>query len=272
MAFQVDADYVKARALPTLIGIGARYANVINPAEIQERVMEEKHLAEQRLSTRFEITEFRGWMGPGSRPEDIPAIPAAPPLPAVEAVEYEGPYQWPSLAPGAGYLEWRMNYRPVIEIIKGTLVLPGTIQPGIDILSEWLRTDSLGGEGTLMPRYGMAALVLPNLPFGLFQFMKSRIPKSMLWNYSAGMGEHEWRLYPQINRMVALKTAIGLLPTLSLRINPSGATSTSADGLSVSRKSGYAFLDIEERLKKEYEAIEQQTLDAWDGNSGLVIM
>jgi hypothetical protein len=272
MAFEVDADYVKARILPTLIGVGARYANVISPDEITLRVQEERHLAEQRLSTRFELTEFRGWMGPGARPEDVPPVPATNTTPAVEGIEYEGPYQWPSLAPGAGYLEWRLNYRPVIEIIKGTLVLPGTTQPGIDILSEWLRTDSGPGEGTLMPRYGMAALVLPNLPFGLFQFMKTRIPKSMLWNYRAGMGAKEWRLYPQINRLVALKVAIGLLPTLSLRINPSGALSTSADGLSVSRKSGYAFSDIEERLKKEAEMIEQQTLDAWDGNSTLVVL
>jgi hypothetical protein len=272
MAFQVDADYVRARILPTLIGPTGKYPNVISRDEIQALVDEEKAKTQEELSTRFEITEFRGWMGPGVRPDDVLAVPPTPPDdPGHYAIEYEGPYMWPSMSPGSGYLEFRLNYRPIHQIYKGQLVLPGTTAPGIDIISEWMRTNSIQGTGTLMPRYGMSALILPNLPFGLFQFMKTRIPDAINFNYEAGMGVKEWRMFPFVNRLVALKAAIPLLRTLSLRINPGGLTSQSADGLSISRKSGYVFEEIHKAMSSEAEELKMKVIDHWDGTSEMTI-
>jgi hypothetical protein len=273
MAYEVDADYVRARILPTLIGLTGKYPNVISREEIQACVEEEKAKTQEDLSTRFEITEFRGWMGPGARPEDVAAVPPDPPHdPGHYAIEYEGPYMWPSMSPGSGYLEFRFNYRPIHQIYKGNLVLPGTTTPGIDIISEWFRTDSIGGTGTLMPRYGMSALILPNLPFGLFQFMKTRIPESILFNYEAGMGAKEWRMFPYVNRLVALRAALPLLRTLSFRINPGGLTSESADGLSISRKSGFVFEDMWKQMNDEAEGLKMKVIDHWDGTSEMAIM
>jgi hypothetical protein len=90
--------------------------------------------------------------------------------------------------------------------------------------------------------------------------------------YRAGMDEQDWNRFPQINRLVALRAAIACLPTLALRINPTQVTSKSADGLSISRGSGYVFKDFEERLEKEAEAVQTQILDAWEGSSALSIL
>jgi len=189
----------------------------------------------------------------------------------VPPVEYEAPYQWPNTAPSAGYLTWRLRVRPVVELIGGKLVLPGSFQPGVVLNRDWLRVDPLG-EITLMPQYGAAALVLPNLPFGLFNWMSQRIPEAVLWDYRAGMQDFHWRRFPQINHLVALRTACALLPTLSQKINPTSLTNESADGLSISRKSGYIFADLEERLSKEADAIQGQVLDAWEGSSALAVL
>lgn len=279
MAFEVDPDYVRSRVLPGLIGNGARYANKISGDIIKDRIYEEKRALEQRLSTRFRLTEFRGFLGPGARPDNTPYIPAVPPsidnplgTPEVLAVEWEEPYLWPSISPGPGYLSWRLNIRPIHELILGELVLPGTEQPGIQLKPDWFRLHVISGEMELMPKYGTAALILPNLPFGLWVWMAQRIPGSMLWHYIAGMTESDWIRFPQVNHVVAVRAAINILPILSQIINPSGVITSSADGLSVTRKNGYVFADLEDRLKKEAEAMEMNVLDAWDGHSDMVLL
>lgn len=271
MPFLVDADYIRGRVLPTLIGPGARYAGVLDPQDIQDTVVQVAREVEQQLSTRFSVTEFRSWMGPGARPENVPAVPPSEGGPGAMAIEFIDPVPWPSQSPGPGYLTFLFPFRPLYEIVKGTLQLPGTATPGLQLQPDWFRVDAHKGEATFMPKYGSSAMVAAQLPFGLWQLVSQRLPDSLLWTFRAGLTESDWTRFPQINRLVGLRVACKLLPTISNKINPSGATSSSADGLSVTRKSGYVFADLEERLTKEADALLTVVLDAWDGTSSLSI-
>lgn len=276
MGFIVDATYVKSKILPTLIGTGARYAGVVDDTTLGDFVAMAAAEVQQRLSTRFSVTTFKGWLGPGVRPANTAPVvgdPAAnPPVLPVEGIEYEPPYQWPNISPSLGFLNWRFRVRPVVELVGGYLQLPGSYAPGLELQPDWFRLNFYSSEGTLMPSYGAAALVLPNLPFGLFNWMHQRIPEAVLFNYRAGMTDAEWALFPQINRLVGLRAGLRALPALSMKINPGGLTSQSADGLSQSRSSGYVFKDLEERLKGEADDIQSQVLDAWDGTTALNIL
>jgi hypothetical protein len=272
MPLQVDSAYVRSQILPTLIGHSGRYAGSADPFLLGRLVNEAVREVEQKLSTRMAITHFKGWMGPGARPGNTPAVAATDTTPAIEAVEYEPTYQWPSIAPSDGFLHWQLNVRPVQELLGGDFQIPGSFSPGIHIKQDWMRVDSVTGEIVLMPQYGAAAMVLPNLPFGLFNWMQQRINHSMVWEYRAGLSESDWDRFPQINRLVGLVAALKYLPVLSLKINPSGVTSQSGDGLSQSRSSGYVFADMDKTLREEAEAIKTQVLDAWEGSSALGIL
>ena len=272
MPLQVDASYLRSRILPGLIGLSGRYANFADPDSLDAAVAEGIREVEQRLSTRVEITHFKGWLGPGAMPENVPSAPATESTPAVEAVEYEPSYSWTSMSPSDGFLHWRLNIRPLQEVLGGSFRIPGSFAPGIEIKPDWMRPDPYTSEIVLMPQYGSAALVLPNLPFGLFNWMQQRINHAILWEYRAGMSASNWSRFPQMNRLIALRAAIKYLPALSLKINPTGLTSQSADGLSQSRSSGYVFKDLEERLAKEADDIQSQILDAWEGTSSLGVM
>jgi hypothetical protein len=268
MPLEVDPDYIRNRMLPHLIGKNGKYASAIPNELIEDHLADTITEVEQRLSTRFKITTFKGWMGPGPLPDP----PAPDPLhPEVEAIEYEGPYLWPSISPGPGYPSFRVNIRPVIELVAAKLILPGANQPGADLNRDWFRVDSMG-EMVLMPSYGAGAFMTPQLPFGLFNWYNQRIPEALLFEYRAGMNEYHWRRFPQISHLVGIRTAIQLLPALSQRINPTGLTSESGDGLSISRKSGYVFADLEERMKKEGDETLSQILDKWDGTASLSMM
>jgi hypothetical protein len=270
MAFKVDAAYVRDTVLAPLIGRGARYEGVLSSTVVEEFVAEAKLATEQRLSTRFVPTDFSGWDGQGSRPG--PTAGDATAVPPILPAEVEPAYMWPAISPGLGFLSFRLRMRPVLEFYGGYLRLPGAPAPGVDLLPRWFRVESYTAEITLMPDFGGASLVMPNLPFGLFNWMKQRIPDGVLMKYRAGMDEQDWNRFPQINRLVALRAAIACLPTLALRINPTQVTSKSADGLSISRGSGYVFKDFEERLEKEADAVQTQILDAWEGSSALSIL
>jgi len=272
MPFIVDADYVVSRVLPTLIGPTGRYAGVFQDEDIQERVDEAAALTQQRLSTRFAPTTFNSWSGPGAKPLNVPADPEA--VPAVEAVEYEGPYMWPTVPANAGFLSFRLRVRPVIELLPGChLRLPGTISPGLTLNREWFRLNAMSNEITLMPTYGTGTLFTTALmPYGVFNFISQRLPDALDLNYRAGMTADDWIRFPQVNRLVALRAGISLLPILSMRINPAGLTSISADGLSQSRGSGYVFKDLEDRLTAEADGIQNQILDAWDGTAALSVL
>ena len=272
MALEVDSDYVRSQILPTLIGHAGRYANHADPYLLGTLVQQAIRKVEQRLSTRVAITHFNGWLGPMARPANVPAVPATDTTPAVEAVEIEAPYHWPSITPSDGFLTWKLNIRPIQEVIGGNFIIPGSNTPGIFLKPDWMRVDTNMGEITLMPQYGAAALVLPNLPFGLFNWMQQRIAHSTLWEYRAGLSESDWDRWPQINRLIGLEAALKFLPVLSFKINPSGVSSESGDGLSISRSSGYVFKDMAATLQEEADSISTQILDAWDGNMALGVL
>lgn len=269
MPLVVDAAYVRDTVLAPLIGRGARYENVVNPEILAEFVNEASRAVQQRLSTRFVPTVFNGWDGGGPRPRNTAATAGPPPT---DPIEIEGPYDWPSLSPGPGFITFRLRIRPLQEFISGHLRLPGAPAPGVDLRPDWFRIDPYFGNLILMPNFGGAALVMPNLPFGLFNWMRQRIPDGVTFSYRAGMTEDDWILYPQVNRLVALRAAIAALPTLAQKINPTQVTSKSADGLSLSRASGYVFKELEERLSKEADAIQTQVLDSWEGTSALSVL
>jgi hypothetical protein len=144
----------------------------------------------------------------------------------------------------------------------------------VPLQADWIRCEyrKPGGEIVLMPLYGSTPFVLPQLPLGVLGFMNQRLPDAVIWNYTAGMREGDFRRYPQLNRLVGLLAGLQLLPGIGQRINPTGATSSSADGLSVSRSGGYALKDMDERLKTEAEAIQNQIIDAWDGTLGFQVL
>lgn len=269
MPLLVDGPYVRDTVLAPLIGRGARYEGVVNPTFLTGFVDQASRAVQQRLSTRFVPTQFTGWDGVGARPTNTAATIGPP---ATEPIEIEGPYLWPSLSPGPGFLVFRVRIRPILQLIGGKLRLPGAPAPGVDLKPEWFRIDPYFGEATLMPNFGGASLVMPNLPFGLFNWMRQRIPDGVIFNYRAGMTEDDWAMYPQINRLVALRAAVMALPTLAQKINPTQVTSKSADGLSISRTSGYVFKELEERLSKEADDIQTQVLDAWEGTSAISIL
>jgi len=272
MPMEVDVEYVRSQVIPGLIGMGSRYADLVDPFWIKSKIKEAVREVEQRLSTRVQVTHFQGWLGPGPKPPNLPGSPATDSAPAVEPQEWEGSYSWPSMSPSDGFLSWRLNHRPLQQVLDGHFLIPGSFVPGIEIKASWIRPDPLSGECVLMPQYGSAALVLPNLPFGLFNWMQQRIGHSMIWEYLAGLSESDWDRFPMINHLIGLRAAISYLPILSMRVNPSGATSVSADGLSISRSSGYAFHDLEDRLKAEADDMQNQVLDAWEGPSALTIL
>jgi hypothetical protein len=272
MAFEVDAEYVRSQILPSLLGIGSRYGNEVDPILLQGKVLEAVRVTEQRLSTRIQVTHFKGWLGPGPKPPNVPGAEATDTTPAVEPLEWEGPYAWVAISPSDGFLTWKLNIRPLQQLLGGYFMIPGTTAPGIHIEASWMRVDPTKNEIGLMPRYGSAALILPNLPFGLFNWMQQRIDKATLWEYRAGMSDSDWDRYPQLNHLIGLRAAMDYLPILSARINPSGVTSQSADGLSISRSSGYVFKDLEERLKAEADEYQSQIQDSWEGTSSLMIL
>ena len=186
MAFKVDAAYVRDTVLAPLIGRGARYEGALGVSVIEEFVAEAKLATEQRLSTRFTPTNFSGWDGVGSRPGPTNADPTA--IPPVLPAEIEPAYMWPNMVPGLGFPTFRMRVRPVLELYGGILRLPGAPAPGVNLKPEWFRVESYTAEVNLMPNFGGASLIMPNLPFGLFNWMRQRIPDGVIFQYRTGEG------------------------------------------------------------------------------------
>jgi hypothetical protein len=93
----------------------------------------------------------------------------------------------------------------------------------------------------------------------------------VLLHYKAGLGADGIKRIPRIKRLVELRSAIRLLPSLSLIVNPTGVTSQSGDGLSESRASGFVFKDLEDRLQHEADEHLNAILDRWDGPQFMVL-
>lgn len=266
MPLNVDATYIRSNILPGLIGTGAKYATAVTDPQLEEALAIAQGFLEQRLSTRFQVTEFQGFFGPGLRPDDSPS--STPPL------EYEDAYMWPSRTPGEGYLRWEPRIRPLVQVKGGTLYLPGVSVAPVPLQADWVRAEyrKPGGEIVLMPLYGSTPFALPQLPFGFISLAEDRIPVAVLWNYTAGLRDGDFARFPQLRRLVGLTAAIQVLPGLAMQMNPTGLSSQSADGLSVSAGNAYRLKDYEERLKTEQQDLLNEILDAWDGTLGLAIL
>jgi hypothetical protein len=68
-----------------------------------------------------------------------------------------------------------------------------------------------------------------------------------------------------------MRSTLALMPMLSSLLNPTAISSQSADGISQSRKSGFIFADLAEKLEKDCETLTNELLAAWDG-PGLFVM
>lgn len=244
---------LRAGLLQGLIGPGATFASLLDGV-LLDAIVEAESQVEHELSTRFDVTEFRGFMGPGASP-------------AVDGVEFEGPYAWPGAQPGDRFPVWQTRIRPVIELKAVTVSFPGGLTSPVDLGLGWFRVDHLLGEVTLAPQGSAAPLYFQGLAAPFVGMGGHQIPSSVLLNYTAGLGPAGLKRYPKVNRLVGILASVQLLPQLSLLANPDILTSISADGLSQSRASGYVYKDLEDRLIREAEEVKSQILALWEGPS-----
>lgn len=250
-ALGLGPSILRQGLLRGLIGPGAPHESFPDD-ELAEALLDATSSVEQDLSTRFRVTTFRSHPGPG-------------PAPAPRgADDVEAPYPWPSPLPGEGFIRLQTRVRPVIEVLGMQIVLPGAVGGRVEIPSSWFRLDSLAGEVVLMPSLGGPALAF-GLPLAFPALFASRLPQSLLLTYRAGLGAAGLARWPKLRRLVLLRAALQILPALAPLANPGFLTSLSADGLSQSRASGYAFKDLEERLSGEADALKGTFLDLWDG-------
>ena len=244
-----------------LIGPSGRYVGFPDAA-IDDAIDEAERQVEQELSTRLEVTEFQGSMGPG-----------APTLLASDfPVEAEASYPWPALLPGDGWPLFRVRVRPLVELVSFTVSFPGGIVSPVDLSLDWFRTDHLLGEIVMAPSRINAPLAFSGLSAPLVGLSSRQVPQSVLIRYRAGLGKNGLNRWPKIGRLVQLYATIQLLPQLSFLMNPEVLTSESADGLSQSRGSGFVFKDMEDRLQAEADKTREALLGLWDGPGSLVVL
>lgn len=253
MASGVTPANLRSGLLSGLIGPGGAFMSLSDDV-LADAIAESESEVELGLSTRFDITEFRGHMDPG-----------APPL--VDGVEFEGPYVWPGAQPGDRFPVWQTRVRPLAELKAVTVSFPGSFVAPVSLGLDWFRVDHLLGELTLAPRGSAAPLYFQGLAAPFIGMGGHQVPDSVLLTYTAGLGPAGLKKYPKINRLVGILAACQVLPQLSLLANPEVLTSVSADGLSQSRASGFIFKDFEERLRQEADEVRNQILSLWEGPS-----
>lgn len=224
----------------------------VDDGVLLEAIEEAEAEVQQSLSTRFAVTEFQGWLGAGT-----------PPVSA--GVESEGPYEWPGSLPGDRFPAWNLRVRPIVEVLGVTVTFPGSFVAPVSLAMNWFRVDHLLGELTLAPQGNAAPLFYQGAGIPLVGIGGHQVPDSVLINYKAGLGEAGLKKYPTIKRLVALEACIKALPTMALMLNPTMLSSQSADGLSETRRSGYIFQDLEDRLRNEADTARAHILDLWEG-------
>lgn len=213
---------------------------------------------EVSLGMRFDVTRLVPWSGAG-----LPAL--------AEGEESESPYQWPGRLPGDGFARFKPRVRPIQTVESITLRTPGSLVAAFEVPLDWIQVDRLSQEILICPTQGVSvlgSLVGGGLGLGLFG---SRAPNAVSITYTAGLGPAGLREWPQLRRLLELRTAVALLAKVSMYVNPSAVSSVSADGLSQSRSSGYVFKDMEERLREEADEIQRVVMDRWDGLMPLVL-
>lgn len=237
-----------------LRGLILAYPALADPSldvQMVDAIAETEAMVARELGTRFGVVHFRPT-------RDALALAV---LPAGE--EYEFPMQWSGRIPGDGFPRLRPRVRPIVEIIDLTLDVPGSLVKSYTLPLNWLRVDRQTHEIVVAPSAGTA-------PYALVQglgLLNYRLPATAKLDYRAGLDDAALAQWPQIKRLVAVKSMILLMPTMSLWVNPGMLTSESADGLSQSRGSGYMFKDMEDRLGKEAETLLNRILDTWEGPS-----
>ena len=261
IASGVTAETLRKGHLRGIIGPGARFETLPDlDAALDEAIEMAERALEAELSTRFALTTFKSWMGPGAPPVD-------------ETVEYEPPYDWPPQVPGDLFPRFRTKIRPVVSLESFEIVMPGGIQTQCSIPVDWVRLDHVQGELMVAPSLFSAPLQSSGMTGPMILGMVNRqLPKAVVFKYTAGLGADGLKKWPQITRILALRASCMVLPMLSTMANPETLTSLSADGLSQSRSSGYVFKDLEERLEKESTAQMDKLLDLWDGPGAMMVL
>lgn len=270
MGLSITTATIRGGTLAALIGTGAKYAAFMSDTEIQEAIDEAISDVQLALSTRFDVTTFKPWFGPGPRPDDVDAVGPTP-GPAAEAIEYEPPYDWPARNPGDGWPRVLTRIRPVVEIMDSVVVFPGGSVNSAPLPSSWFRYD-FWGEVMIAPNNWSAPFFATGFQQVFLGQFQGRIPQSLGLNYRAGLTASDLKTrFNGISRLVQLRAEMRLMPKLALKMNPSLLTSQSADGLSQSRSSGYPFKDLEDRVKAEADGLEETFKRRLDGPELVVL-
>jgi hypothetical protein len=255
--FAVTPAYLLATYLSGLV---TRLPQLAEPAFIPflaDAIAEASAIVQHDLSTRFSVTQFVPQVDTGvAAPLDQTGGPA----------EYEPYYQWPGVLPGDGFPVLRARIRPIQQIVSLTLTVPGTIISQFTFDNSWLRTDRLSSTIMISPTGSNAIYALAYAMGGLGW----RTMQSAALTYIAGM-EPTHSDWPRVNRVVAMRSVLALMPMLSAWLNPTALSSQSADGVSQSRKSGYVFADWTEKLEKDAETLTNDLIGDWDGPNLLVL-
>jgi hypothetical protein len=257
MAFEVTPAYLLATYLGGLVTRLPQLAEPSSASFLADAIAEAQDHVCTVLGTRFAVTTFTPEFGfQAGAALDQTNGPA----------EYEPYYQWPGVLPGDGFPRIKTRVRPLQSVTSLMLTVPGTLISQFTFDNSWLRCDRKSNEIVISPTGSNAIYALAYAMGGLGW----RTPQSAALTYSAGLTptHHDW---PKVNRLTAMRATLALLPMISSWMNPTAIMSQSADGLSQSRKSGFIFADLAEKLEKDCEALTNELLSAWDG-PGLFVM
>ncbi len=251
----VTPQYLRDGFLRGLLSAIPSLADPSLDGQLADAIAQGEAQVQRDLGTRFQVTHF------------LPQMDAGTPPVLADGMEYEFPYTWPGRVPGDGFARLKVRVRPIVQVVSMNLYVPGALIPNFQVPANWLRVDRQTHEIMVAPTAGSAAYALA---FGQ-GFMNWRLPATVQLEYLAGLDEAGLAQWPQIKRLVALRSMLLLMPTMSLWVNPGQFSSESADGLTQSRNSAYMFKDMEDRLEKEAEALINRILDVWEGPSVLYL-
>ena len=257
MAFLVTPAYLLSTYLSGLVTRLPQLGEPVFAPFIADAIAEGQLQVSRVLGTRFAPTTFTPQFDPYADPAlDQTNGPA----------EYEPYYQWPGSLPGDGFPRIKPRIRPLQSVVSLILTVPGTLVSQFTFDQSWLRCDRKSNEIVIAPAGGNAVYALAYAMGGLGW----RTPQSCALTYVAGLEptNPDW---PKINRLTAMRATLALFPMISSMMNPTAISSQSADGISQSRKSGFIFSDLAEKLEKDCEALTNELLAAWDG-PGLFVM
>jgi hypothetical protein len=251
MALSVTPAYLLSTYLGGLVPRLPKLAEPATAPFIADAIAEAKLTVMRALGTRFAVTKFIPQIDPDLDPDPDQSNGPA---------EYEPYYQWPGVLPGDGFPRIKTRIRPLQQVFSLSLHVPGTIITQFTFDNSWLRCDRKSNEIVIAPTGTNAVYALAYAQGGLGW----RTPQSAALTYSAGLDDNH-QDWPKVNRLIAMRATLALMPMLSGWLNPTAISSQSADGLSQTRKSGFVFADLAEKLEKDSETLTIELLAAWDG-------